>query len=69
MPLVTRFAKQGNFFKNDTEPPEWTDGDLWADDDASPRALFINNAGTALEVGTIDEGDNTLTNGAANAGG
>jgi len=50
MPLVTRRSLQGNIFKRDDEPPQWSDGDLWEDSNASPRALFINNDGTALQV-------------------
>jgi len=50
MPLVTRQANQGNIFKRDDEPPQWDDGDLWADSNASPRSLFINNDGTALRI-------------------
>jgi len=64
MPLVTRTSLQGNFFQEDTEPPNWNDADLWADTNASPRALFINNDGTALALGTIalDEIGDTITN-------
>ena len=50
MPLVTRISNQGNIFKEDEEPPNWLDGDLWADSDESPRALFINNNGTARRI-------------------
>ena len=50
MPLVTRISTQGNIFKDDSEPTIWTNGDLWADSNASPRALFINNGGTAKQI-------------------
>jgi len=50
MPLVTRISGQGNIFKRDDEPPNWIDGDLWADSNATPRALFINNDGTAEQL-------------------
>jgi len=52
MPLVTRTSNQGNFFQQDAEPPNWSNADLWADTNLSPRGLFINNAGTALQLGT-----------------
>jgi len=63
MPLVSRTSLQGNFFQEDTEPPNWQNADLWADTNASPRALFINNAGTARELGSAsaDVDDNDLT--------
>lgn len=68
MPLVQRTSKQGNFFKNDTEPSNWGDSDLWADTDDSPRSLWINNAGTALQLGAAGIGDNDLTSGSAPTG-
>ena len=49
MPLVTRQANQGNLFKQDTEPPDWQDGDLWSDTTAN--VLKLNNSGTAEAVG------------------
>jgi hypothetical protein len=52
MPFVSRTSLQGNFFKKTTEPTDWTNADLWADSDASPRSLFINNNGTALQLGS-----------------
>jgi len=57
MPLVSRTSTQGNFFKEDEEPSNWQDSDLWSDTNASPRALFINNDGTALQLGSfsVDE--------------
>jgi hypothetical protein len=50
MPLVTRTSTQGNIFEQDSQPATWEDSDLWADSDANPRALFINNNGTALHI-------------------
>jgi len=50
MPLVTRTSSQGNIFNQPEEPAVWEDGDLWADSDSSPRSLFINNDGTALQI-------------------
>jgi len=50
MPLVTRTSNQGNIFNQDEEPATWQNGDLWADSNITPRRLFINNDGTALEV-------------------
>lgn len=50
MPFVTRTSLQGNIFKQDSEPDNWLNGDLWADTNSTPRHLFINNAGTALRV-------------------
>jgi len=52
MPLVTRTSNQGNFFQQDEEPPNWSNADLWADTNLSPRGLFINNDGTALQLGS-----------------
>lgn len=52
MPLVTRTSNQGNFFREDEEPPNWQNADLWADTNLSPRGLFINNDGTALQLGS-----------------
>jgi hypothetical protein len=54
MPQVTRFALQGNFFKQDTEPNDWVDSDLWADTSQSPPVLNINNNGTALAIGSVE---------------
>ena len=48
MPLVTRQATQGNLFKQDVEPPNWVDGDLWSDTTAN--LLKLNNNGTAQTV-------------------
>lgn len=49
MPLVTRQAEQGNIFKQGTEPPNWQEGDLWAD--TTDDTLYINKGGTASLVG------------------
>ena len=49
MPLVTRRANQGNLFKQDTEPPDWLNGDLWSD--TVTNLLKLNDGGTAKEVG------------------
>ncbi len=50
MPLVTRFANQGNFFKQDTEPADWQEGDLWSD--TTNDLLFINVGGVATAIGS-----------------
>ena len=50
MPLVTRRSNQGHIFKQDAEPTPWDNGDLWADSNASPRLLFINDNGTAEQI-------------------
>lgn len=50
MPLVTRTSNQGHIFNQDEEPATWENGDLWADSNASPRALFINDDGTARQI-------------------
>jgi len=50
MPFVQRTSKQGNIFKQDVEPLNWLDADLWADTNSTPRSLFINDDGTALRV-------------------
>ena len=64
MPLVTRRANQGNLFKQDTEPPDWLDGDLWSDTTANE--LKINVSGTAASIltgsVTIDNESETLVN-------
>lgn len=49
MPLVTRFANQGNLYKQTTEPGDWQDGDLWSD--TTNDRLYLNINGTATEVG------------------
>ena len=48
MPLVTRQANQGNLFKQDTEPSDWLDGDLWSD--TTDNLLKLNNNGTAQDI-------------------
>lgn len=48
MPLVTRQATQGNLFKQDVEPPNWVDGDLWSD--TSNNILNRNNNGISEAV-------------------
>ena len=53
MPLVTRRANQGNLFKQDTEPPEWLDGDLWSDN--LTNELFLNIGGTATAIGILNQ--------------
>jgi len=71
MPLVSRTSTQGNFFKEDDEPPNWEDADLWSDTNASPRTLFINNNGTALAlgVGAVGDSDSDIDAEGAGAGG
>ena len=49
MPLVSRFANQGQFYKEPTEPPNTLDGDLWSDTTAN--LLKLNVAGTFQDVG------------------
>jgi len=68
MPLVTRTSTQGNLFKQATEPTQWVNADLWSDSDSTPRSLFINNDGTALELGVFSEGDGQLTNSQTTSG-
>ena len=54
MPLVTRQVNQGNLFKQDVEPTDWQDGDLWSD--TTTNILKLNDSGTAVNVGkTIAE--------------
>ena len=48
MPLVTRRANQGNLFKQDTEPPDWLNGDLWSD--TAANLLKRNNNGASQTV-------------------
>lgn len=57
MPLVTRQANQGVFFKTDTEPPDWQNSDIWIDTDNSN--LAINRNGTSVQqlLGTYAQGD------------
>jgi len=71
MPLVTRTSTQGNFFKEDEEPTNWQNADLWADTNVSPRTLFINNDGTALAlgVGAVSDSDSDIDAEGATAGG
>lgn len=52
MPLVTRTANEGVFFKQTTEPGGWLDGDLWSDTTAN--LLKLNVSGTAEEIGGLD---------------
>lgn len=49
MPLVTRQVNQGNLFKEDTEPSQWLDGDLWSD--TTTNLLKRNNNGTVQTIG------------------
>jgi len=57
MPLVTRQANQGVFFKVADEPPDWQNSDIWIDTDNSD--LSVNRAGTAVKIadGTLVQGD------------
>ena len=48
MPLVTRQVNQGNLFKEDIEPSQWLDGDLWSDTTAN--SLKLNDNGTAKNI-------------------
>ena len=61
MPLVQRLSLQGNFFIEDTEPPNWQDGDLWADTSKSPPILNLNDDGTAVAVGVVELDTTGLT--------
>ena len=61
MPLVTRQANQGNLFKQDTEPPDWQDGDLWSD--TTDNSLKLNVSGTATDIGAISEDTEFEVNG------
>jgi len=54
MPLVQRNLASGQLFRQDAEPTDWRDADLWADTNSTPRALFINDDGTAVELGTFN---------------
>ena len=60
-PLVQRLSLQGNFFIEDTEPPNWLDGDLWADTSESPPILNLNDNGTAVAVGVVELDTTGLT--------
>ena len=60
-PLVQRLSLQGNFFIEDTEPPNWVDGDLWADTSKSPPILNLNDDGTAVAVGVVELDTTGLT--------
>ena len=53
MPLVTRRANQGNLFKQDTEPPDWLDGDLWSD--TTNNLVKVNVSGTATVIGSLNQ--------------
>ena len=48
MPLVTRSSTNGNIFNQTAEPPNWSNGDLWSDNDNA--VLNINDNGTAVPV-------------------
>ena len=48
MPLVTRNSVQGNLFRQDTEPTNWINGDLWVR--TTDGAVFSNVNGTATAV-------------------
>ena len=50
MPLVTRRANQGNFFKQDTEPPDWLDGDLWSDTTANKLKLNVGDTAVLTDT-------------------
>ena len=67
MPLVQRSLAQGKFFRQDDEPT-WEDGDLWSDTNLVNTALFINNNGTPLELGTFVEGDNSKSSSTQSVG-
>jgi len=55
MPLVTRFANQGQFYLEATEPPNTLDGDLWSDTTAN--TLKLNVSGTFETVGVSSFSD------------
>jgi len=57
MPLVTRFADRGSFFRQALVPPNWLNGDLWVDTDNSN--LAVNRSGTTVQtaLGTFVQGD------------
>jgi len=68
MPLVTRFADRGSFFRQATEPSNWLNGDLWVDTDNAN--LAVNNSGSdiPLGLGTLGSALEVLrVNGAGNA--
>jgi hypothetical protein len=60
MPLVTRQVNQGNLFKTATEPPGWSDGDLWSD--ITANTVKNNVGGTATDIGHASDETQTLTN-------
>ena len=57
MPLVTRLANQGVFFKQATQPTDWQNGDIWIDTDDSNG--YVNQGGTAVRtaLGSLTRGD------------
>ena len=61
MPLVKRRANQGNLFKQDTEPPDWLNGDLWSD--TTDDSLKLNVSGTATNVGDVSQDTELEVNG------
>lgn len=71
MPYVSRTSNIGSLFKQASEPANWVNADLWADTDASPRTLYINNNGTALAlgVGAVGDSETSLATEGAEAGG
>lgn len=57
MPLVTRLANQGIFYKQATQPSDWQNGDIWIDTDDSN--VYVNQGGTAVRIalGSLTRGD------------
>lgn len=50
MPLVQRAGNQSKIFRQDSEPGDWVDGDVWVDTNDSSK-MYTNNDGAARLVG------------------
>lgn len=58
MVLVTRSANQGNLYNQETEPPDWLDGDVWVK--TSTGLAYTNVSGTATEISTPPTEDTNI---------
>jgi len=53
MPLVTRTTSNASVFKQDTEPADKTNGNIWLNTSNDPPSLKVAN-GTTYDVQGID---------------
>lgn len=60
MPLVTRTSGNSTVFRSDTEPSDFTEGNIWIDTSVTPNVLYVAN-GTDYVIQGIAINDTVIS--------